>query len=424
MRSHMFSVRWRAVLIICVTTLLATGVAASQVSPIFSFYSSYGDALPIGGVTFDASGNLYGTTFYGGANGNGMVYELSPSAGNWKQTVLYSFNPNGTDGWGPTSTPIFDAAGNIYGTTEFGGTGSCTNGFGCGTIYELSPNGTGGWNETILHDFAGSDGWQIHPGLIADAAGNLYGMATNGGTNSNGTVFELSPGANGSWSFSVLHQFTGGSDGGVPFDALALDAAGNLYGTTSAGGGKSSGCRYGCGVVFKLTPSQSGSWTETVLHNFTTSAADGHTPACQLTFDAAGNLYGTTSAGGGSGLGAGIVFELSPATNGTWTEKVLHNFNTHAGDGNSPSNSLTFDASGNLYGATIGGGNHGRGTAFELSPTASGPWNETILNNFSGQGQGGYFPNSGPIFGPDGMLYGIAASGGHGGQGTVFQLTP
>jgi uncharacterized repeat protein (TIGR03803 family) len=173
-----------------------------------------------------------------------------------------------------------------------------------------------------------------------------------------------------------------------------------------------------------LTPSQSGSWTETVLHNFTTSAADGHTPACQLTFDAAGNLYGTTSAGGGSGLGAGIVFELSPATNGTWTEKVLHNFNTHAGDGNSPSNSLTFDASGNLYGATIGGGNHGRGTAFELSPTASGPWDETILNNFSGQGQGGYFPNSGPIFGPDGKLYGIAASGGRGGQGTVFQLTP
>lgn len=423
MRSHMFSVVLKAVLAIFVLTLIATGVAASQENPIFSFYSPYGDALPIGGVTFDAAGNLYGTTFYGGIYGNGMVYELSPSAGSWKQTVLYSFAPNGTDGWAPTSTPIFDAAGNIYGTTEFGGTGSCTNGFGCGTIYELSPNGSGGWVETILHDFVGTDGWEIHPGLVADAAGNLYGMATNGGTYKNGTIFELSP-ANGGWSFSVLHQFTGGADGGVPYASLTIDADGNLYGTASAGGGTSAGCRYGCGVVFKLSPSQSGTWTETVLHNFTTSAADGHTPACKLIFDAAGNLYGTAGSGGGSGLGAGIVFELIPSAKGLWSEKVLHNFNEHAADGNSPSNSLAFDTSGNLYGTTIGGGNHGRGTAFELSPTASGAWTETLLNNFSGQGAGGYFPNSGPIFGPDGMLYGVAASGGRGGQGTVFQLTP
>jgi len=247
-------------------------------------------------------------------------------------------------------------------------------------------------------------------------------MATNGGTYDSGTIFELSP-SGGSWTFSVLHQFFGGMDGSVPYDALTLDAAGNLYGTASAGGGKSAACKYGCGTVFKLSPSGNGLWTEKILHNFTTSAADGSAPACKLIFDAAGNLYGTTGSGGGS-LNAGIVFELSPLANGVWTEKVLHNFNEHAGDGNSPSNSLTFDASGSLYGATIGGGTHGRGTAFKLTPTSSGPWTETMLNNFSGQGAGGYFPNAGLIWGADGNLYGIAASGGRGGQGTVFEIAP
>jgi uncharacterized repeat protein (TIGR03803 family) len=259
--------------------------------------------------------------------------------------------------------------------------------------------------------------------LTIDAAGNLYGMATGGGSYSSGTVFELSP-SGGAWSFSVLHNFYGGSDGAHPFAALTLDAAGNLYGTASSGGGKSAGCKYGCGIVFRLSPSGNVGWTKSTLHNFTTNSADGHTPACKLTFDAVGNLYGTTSAGGGSGLGAGIVFELTPLANEIWTEKILHNFNQHTGDGNGPSNSVTFDAAGNLYGATIGGGTHGRGTVFELSPTASGPWNETMLNNFSSQGEGGYFPNSGPIFGSDGNLYGIAASGGRGNQGTVFEITP
>jgi uncharacterized repeat protein (TIGR03803 family) len=421
MQMQAFSVRCRAVLSILAALLFVTGIATSQESAIFSFYSPYGDALPIGGLTPDSSGNLYGVTFYGGVYGNGMVYELSPAAGAWTMTVLYSFNPNGTDGWGPTSAPVFDAAGNLYGTTEFGGTGGCSI-FGCGTVYEISPDGTASWKETILHDFDGSDGWQIHPGLIIDSAGNLYGMATNGGTYSSGTVFELSP-SSGSWSFSVLHQFFGGNDGSVPYQALTLDAAGNLYGTASAGGGKSAACKYGCGTVFELSPSGNGTWTEKTLHNFTTNAADGSSPACKLIFDTAGNLYGTTGSGGGAS-NAGIVFELSPLANGVWIEKVLHNFNQRAADGNGPSNSLTFDASGNLYGATIGGGTHGRGTAFKLSPTSSGPWSETMLNNFSAQGAGGYFPNSGPIFGSDGNLYGIAASGGRNNQGTVFTLAP
>jgi uncharacterized repeat protein (TIGR03803 family) len=420
MRTQPFSVRFRSVFTLTAVLLLAGAFAAGQETSIFSFYSQYGDALPIGGLVADAAGNLYGTTFYGGVYGNGMVYELSPGASGWQMSVLYSFDPNGIDGFGPTSTIVFDKNGNIYGTTEFGGTGSCTNGFGCGTVYELTPSGDATWKENILHDFAGSDGWQIHPGLAMDAAGNLYGMATNGGTYKNGTVFEISPKASG-WTFNVLHQFTGGNDGGVPFEGLTVDSAGNLYGVASAGGGKSTACRYGCGVVFELSPS-GGTWTETVLHNFTPNANDGRTPSCTLTFDAAGNLYGTTTSGGGPS-NAGIVFELSPA-NGSWSEKVLHNFNEQAGDGNSPSNGVVFDAAGNLYGTTIGGGNHGRGAAYELSPTASGPWSETLLNNFSGQGAGGYFPNSALIWGPNGELYGVAASGGRDGQGTVYQLNP
>ena len=421
MRLQVFSIRCCAFAVLAVT-LFSSVRSTSQETPIFSFYSSYFDALPKGPLATDAAGNLYGTTFYGGAYGNGMVYELTPTAAGWTQTVLHSFSPDGADGFAPTSGIIFDSAGNIFGTTQFGGSGSCTNGFGCGTIFELTPAGGGIWKETILHDFAGNDGWEIHSGLIMDGAGNLFGMATNGGTHNNGTVFELSPSA-GSWTLTVLHQFTGGSDGGVPYDGLTLDAAGNLYGTTSAGGGKSAACRYGCGVVFKLSRGSSGTWTESVLHNFSTSASDGSIPSSKVIFDAAGNLYGTASSGGGS-MNAGIVFKLTPTSSGTWTETVLHNFSQHKGDGVYPGTTLTFDAAGNLYGVTLGGGTHGSGTAFRLSPTASGAWTETILGNFSRQGAGGYFPNGPLMLGADGNLYGVAASGGRNGQGTVFYLAP
>jgi uncharacterized repeat protein (TIGR03803 family) len=416
MRMQPFSVRFRVVLAFAAVIFIAAA-AVSQETVLFSFYSTYGDALPIGGLTADSSGNLYGVTFYGGMYGNGMVYKLSPSASGWTESVLYSFNPNGVDGWGPTSPPVFDAAGNLYGTTEFGGTGGCSI-FGCGTVYEISPTGKATWKETILHNFSGSDGNQVHPGLTIDSFGNLYGMTTQGGDYASGVVFELSP-AGDSWTFSILHQFFGGADGSHPFDALTLDAAGNLYGTASAGGGQSVACKYGCGTVFELSPSSNGTWIERTLHNFTTRSNDGTTPASKLTIDAAGNLYGTTSSGGGA-TNAGIVFELS-LHGDVWTESVLHNFNERSGDGNGPTNGVAFDASGNLYGMTIGGGTHGKGTAFELSPSGSGSWNETLLNNFSEQGSGGFFPNSGPLF-VGGTFYGIAASGGRNDQGTVFEM--
>jgi uncharacterized repeat protein (TIGR03803 family) len=423
MQMQLFSVRRisvRSAFFLALALLLAVGIAAGQETSLFSFYSPYGDALPIGGLIPDASGNLYGVTFYGGQYGNGSVFKLSPSASGWQQTVLHSFNPDGIDGWAPTSAPVFDAAGNLYGTTEWGGSGNCSV-FGCGTVYELTPNANGTWNETILHDFTGYDGFEIHPGLTIDAAGNLFGMASAGGSFAGGTVFELSPVSGGGWNFSVLHQFFGGKDGNRPQSAPTLDAAGNLYGTTAVGGGQSATCVSGCGVVFELSPVGNGTWTEKILHNFTTGSMDGTFPQSTVVLDAAGNLYSTAFSGGGKG-NAGIVFELTPNPDGRWTEKIIHNFNEMTADGTGPWRGITLDAAGNLYGVTIDGGSHGRGTLFELSPSANGAWTETILANFL-QNSVGFWPNGGPIL-VNGNLFGINGSGGGNDQGTVFEVTP
>jgi uncharacterized repeat protein (TIGR03803 family) len=418
------SIGLRAVLAVFALTLFAAETAASQEKVLYSFYNSGGSVLPVAGVISDASGNLYGTAFYGGAYDNGMVFELTPTATGWTKTVLYSFNPNGIDGFGATGGLVFDASGNLFGTTEFGGTGECTSGgFGCGTVFELSRSTGGAWTETIVHNFQGSDGWEVHAGLIIDAAGNLYGTTANGGTYNQGTAFELSPSAGGNWTVNTLHHFTGGYDGGVPFGGLLLDASGNLYGMTSAGGGKSAECRYGCGTVFELHRFKGGNWAEKVLHSFSQNSEDGRYPYAGLVFDGSGNLYGVAGAGGGH-LSSGIVFELTPPASGSWTETVLYNFNDHSPDGIGPSGNLIFDASGNLYGVTISGGTHSHGTAFELTPAASGSWTETTLHNFSDNDGDGYNPISGLMFDASGNLYGTTGSGGRYGQGTAYEITP
>jgi uncharacterized repeat protein (TIGR03803 family) len=422
MRGKTHSIGLRAVLAVFALTLFAAETAASQEKVLYSFYNSGGAVLPVAGVISDASGNLYGTAFYGGTYDNGMVFELTPTATGWNKTVLYSFNPNGIDGFGATGGLVFDASGNLFGTTEFGGTGDCTNGFGCGTVFELSPSANGHWTETIVHDFQGYDGWEVHAGLIVDGAGNFYGTTANGGTYGQGTAFELSR-AGGSWTVTTLHQFTGGYDGGVPFSGLRLDAAGNLYGMTYEGGGKSAGCRYGCGTVYELHRFKGGNWSEKVLHSFSQNGADGRYPNGGLIFDGSGNLYGVAGAGGGK-PGYGIVFELTPATDGSWTESVLHNFNDQQPDGIGPSGNLLFDSSGNLYGVTIAGGTHSHGTAFELSPAAGGSWTETTLHNFSNNDGDGYNPVSGLMLDSSGNLYGTTGSGGYYGQGSVYEITP
>jgi len=208
------------------------------------------------------------------------------------------------DGGIPQGAPIMDAQGNLYGTTAAGGSGSCAG--GCGAVFELTPSQSGSsWTETVLHSFAGADGAQPYNGLVADAQGNLYGTTQLGGAYGGGTVFELTP-ENGVWTEILLYSFTGGADGGHPISQLVFDNAGNLYGTTYAGG---SGLRGGRGVVFELTPSQGGSsWTETVLHRFA-GKPDGAHSASGLVFDTEGNLYGTTGEGGLRNRG--VVFEVS-----------------------------------------------------------------------------------------------------------------
>ena len=240
-------------------------------------------------VTFDQTGNIYGTTYKGGmgsCGGSGFmcgtVYELTPSAGGWTKSVLYTFT-GASDGGSPGGGVIFDSAGNLYGTTEFGGL------YGQGTVFQLVPS-AGGWTENLLHSFqAGSEGGYTIVGLIFDSSGNLYGATNYGGTGGGGTVFELSPSSGGSWTYNLLYSFTGGTDCG-PTRELVMDGTGNLYGTTYCDGA------YGYGNVFKLTPS-GGGWTYSSLHDFT-GGSDGELPASTVIFDAKGNLYGTASFGG------------------------------------------------------------------------------------------------------------------------------
>jgi uncharacterized repeat protein (TIGR03803 family) len=413
MRGKRLSIGLRAALAIFTATLFVTSTwAAAQERVLHSFNLNGADGYyPSAGLIFDAAGNLYGTTRVG-TDSYGTVFELTPAAGGgWTETVLHNFG-YGTDGATPYAGLIFDAAGNLYGTTQYGGT------YGVGTVFELTPAAGGGWTETVLHNFGnGADGSTPFAGLIFDAAGNLYGTTYQGGTYLYGTVFELTPAGGGSWTEKVLHNFGNGTDGAAPYAGLIFDAAGNLYGTTYQGGTYSSS-----GTVFELTPAAGGGWTETVLHNFNYNGTDGNYPYAGLIFDAAGNLYGTTYQGGTYFYGT--VFELTPTAGGGWTEKVLYSFNNNGADGYYPQAGLILDAAGNLYGTTSYGGTYSYGTVFELTPTAGGGWTEKVLHNFNYNGTDGNYPYAGLIFDAAGNLYGTTYQGGTYGYGTVFEFTP
>jgi uncharacterized repeat protein (TIGR03803 family) len=288
------------------------------------------------------------------------VFELSPKVGGgWTEKILHNFNPNnGKDGDGPYAGLILDGSGNLYGTTAGGAIEN-------GTVFEVSPKAGGGWAEKILRNFDndGSSLSKPYAGLILDGTGNLYGTTAFGGVYGRGAVFELSPAGGGEWTETLLHSFDDVSkEGGEPYASLILDGAGDLYGTTLYGGA------YNSGAVFELMPAGGGNWTETVLHSFNKNGPDGHYPNAGLIFDAAGNLYGTTTDGGASN--DGIVFELTPAGGGVWTETALYIFKQRRNgkDGIFPYSGLVFDTVGNLYGTTYQGGTDGLGTVFEITP--------------------------------------------------------
>ncbi|MFZ0322173.1 MAG: choice-of-anchor tandem repeat GloVer-containing protein, partial [Candidatus Sulfotelmatobacter sp.] len=276
-------------------------IAATQL--LYSFSYTDGDA-PNSGLVLDAAGNLYGTTPSGGGSSPlyaGTVFELSPVAGGvWSETVLRTFRSQSAQqyGAGPSGALIFDAAGNLYGTTAGGGAE------GGGTAFELSPQAGDGWAETVIFDFGGADGSAPNSSLISDTAGNFYGTTSGGGTEGGGTVFELSPSASGSWTETVLYNFSNQNNSSLAGQALTFDAAGNLYGAIRGGSGN---CSDGCGSIFKLGNS-GGVRLETVLFEF--DGGDGDNPNGSLVIDSAGTIYGTTSGGGAKG--AGTVFEIVP----------------------------------------------------------------------------------------------------------------
>jgi uncharacterized repeat protein (TIGR03803 family) len=330
----------------------------------------------------------------------------------------------GKEGFFPEASLISDPAGNLYGTTEKGGV------FHGGTVFELTPNADGTWTETVLHNFCSlnncQDGRYPLAAVTFDEAGNLYGTTSQGGAhNYSGTVFKLTPNKDGTWTESVLHNFCSRKncfDGGEPAASLIFDEAGNLYGTTEMDGAHCTG-RYACGgVVFELTPNSDGSWMESVLYNFCSlkGCFDGRNPASSLIFDKVGNLYGTTAFGGVSNY-FGTVFELSAKAGGGWTEKVLHRFSSD-NTGYSPVAGLIFDTAGNLYGTASDEGGGAGGTVFELTPKA-GKWTEKILYRSGVKGGAGL--RASLIFDKAGNLYSTASDEGlYGHYGTVFELTP
>jgi uncharacterized repeat protein (TIGR03803 family) len=303
-------------------------------------------------VIFDTSGNLYGTTVQGGANGVGTVFRLALTANKPWTTVLHSFN--GTDGAEPAASVIFDASGNLYGTTSIGGNNS-----GRGTVFELKPQANGKWTETVLHSFHGVDGDVPEAALILDASGNLYGTTNQGGHQSCGcgVVFKLTPSSSGHWTEAVLHAFSSKEDGAYPAAALVFDGTGNLYSTMARGG---SG---GGGTVFELSPGANGAWKETLLHSF--SKKEGG--PSRVIFDEVGSLYGETIYGGKQGYGT--VFKLTEAS-GQWTETILLSFN--GTNGIEPTGGVILDMAGDLYGTTAAGGlgcaPSGCGVVFEITP--------------------------------------------------------
>jgi uncharacterized repeat protein (TIGR03803 family) len=335
------------------------------------------------------------------------------------ETVVLNFNGNDQLPYDPMGGLVSDAAGNLYGVTLGGGPRSA------GTVFELTPGANGAWTGKTLHNFNGLDGEEPDTPLTFDSAGNLYGTTPDGG-HSLGVVFQLSRGANGVWTEKSLHKFVGGTGGNYPQGPLTVDAAGNIYGTTLYGGTSKHCGDHGCGVVFQLSPGANGTWTETVLHNFQYGKVDGAYPVAGVTLDPAGNLYGTTPLGG-SHL-AGTVFQLS-LINGTWTENILYNFcsqQPNCGDGQLPSATLIFDGSGNLYGTTQAGGFSSGcngapcGTVFELSPGAGSTWTETVLYSFCSVAHctdGAWPTPNALIFDASGNLYGTTATGGL--QGTT-----
>ena len=415
-------------------TALALTTVVSQAKEIVIYNQPSNTEGPAYELVADSSGTFYGMAIQGGV-GYGSVYSLTPPAKGqtaWTETVLYSFQ-GGADGIAPLATLTPDGQGGFFGSTSQGGTGTCPLFYGepgCGTVFHLTPPGLGqtDWTKTTLYSFqGGADGNQPVARLWLDpATGVLYGVTFFGGPYGAGTVFALAPPAEGqtNWTESVIHTFTGGSDGGYPFAALIEDANGVLYGTTQEGGS------LGYGAAFTVTPPAQGqtSWTENVIHSFGGWAFyDAGSPDAGFVADASGNLYSTAADGGTELTNNGAIYELSPPSGGgtDWTETILYSFKGGK-DGAIPALDILIDSKGAIYSTTDAGGK-GNGTVFKLEPPGAGgtAWTLKVLYTFKGAPDGAQADGGLTVgkVGKNVVLFGTTLLGGANGDGTVFELT-
>ena len=411
-------------LVLTVFTVALVGQGAwGQTFKVLHSFGNTGDGKsPIEGQVFDSQGNLYGITGLGpsgngclGDEGCGMVYRLKPNSdGTWTEAVIHAFN--GSDGAYPLSSLLLDAQGNLYGSAS--GEGHYPD-----VVYQLTPGSNGTWTESVLYQFPGSPNGSGPGELTFDTAGNLYGTSEGGGLNDTGTVFSLN--RSSGWQESLLHTFDGYPyDGGAgPLGSIVFDTEGNLYGTTILGGA------YNSGVVYKLTKQGSVFWREKVLYAFT-GGSDGMSP-WGVVFGPDGSLYRVTQTGGNMGtvscFGCGTVFKLTPNSDGTWTKTTLYSFRGGHDDGAIPTDRITFDQAGNIYGTTASGGNGflnlGFGTVYKLTPSSDGHWSESIVYFFTG-GSDGFDPDGPLTIDGAGNLYGTAGVGGLYYGGVAYEITP
>jgi uncharacterized repeat protein (TIGR03803 family) len=412
-----------ATLAILTFTLIAfsTSMAAQDGENIYFEFSTTGEIgyAPIAGLTFDAGGEAWGATTLGGFNNVGTIFKINNAhGGRWSDAIpVHSFAGGAKDGavpWGGvtlTSADPYTGPYYAWGTTFEGGD------HGAGIVYELIPPASGsGYTEKVLHSFNRStlDGGNPTNSVSIDASGNVYGTATTGGSHDGGIVFELSPSTDGAWIETILHNFdNNGTDGANPYSALTFDAAGNLYGTTSNGGSS------GCGIVFELTPASGGAWTETILHSFSNTTSDGCSPLAGIAVDNFGTYYGTTNRGGTYGYGT--IYNLSQS-GGVWTESVLHSF-SGVDDGAYPGyGTVTVGYFGYPKGTTIGGG-AGLGTIYYTGEGVGGVFTNFDWHSFEHDGVDGYTPYGALATDWNGTPFGTTSAGGATGGGIIYGMT-
>jgi uncharacterized repeat protein (TIGR03803 family) len=410
--------RWIGTLRVALFPLLLIGVgeaSAQDLTTLFDFGSRQTGQNPQSGVVSDQAGNLYGGAAFGGLNDDGVIYRLTDDGGApWTETIIHKFT-GPPDGSVPVGVLVISPSGDLFGTTLEGG----AHDMGC--VFELKrpTNPDGPWRERILYSFGSfaGDGNLPNAGLLPVGPG-FYGVTPTGGDRGRGTVFLLTPPGvgGGEWAETILYSFTNSGDAAFPSGEVTMETAGNLYGNALQGGANN------LGAVYQLTPpaATGEAWTESVIYSF--NQTDGTLPTGQLTFDGAGNLYGTTDGGGLEQ--AGTVFRLTPPAKPgeTWNQEVLFNF-SGGRDGGNPTAGVIIANGGRLIGTASTGGNGplSGGVVFRLNPPASDgdPWSETVLTSFGGLN--GFRSLARPLQRGN-ILYGTTSAGGLNGVGTVFSL--